>query len=251
MKNELVRSLVACCAFAGLVCCGGVTQIVGDSPSTAGAPHIAGGAGGAEAADTGGASGALQTAGNASVAGGPPLATCEGGCPNTHYCLSPIDGAKAECLPMCDNRGAPDWGQTCHIAPSGGMGVCEGFFDHVNGTNHLLAMCSEPCNPLASECPAGYSCDLVLGVSDSARGPHFGCLPLLVTASENVNAPCQPFSGYCAPGLTCPNEQYSTCKRFCDLSTGTGCAAGEACRVSAEFPVNGPVGLCLPGKLSG
>ena len=98
-----------------------------------------------------------------------------------------------------------------------------------------------PCNPVTqSGCAAGERCLL------SEMGEPI--CEAVEDGAANIGEACLGTTGKrCVPGAQClrdPEGPGSRCMRFCDLTTRTGCPAGETCTL--KLPNNDDYGFCQP-----
>ncbi|MFO7561463.1 MAG: hypothetical protein R6X02_02370 [Enhygromyxa sp.] len=125
--------------------------------------------------------------------------TCAGGL----ACVGPR-GSEGLCMQHC-TAGACEEGLVCGGADS---------------------LCSEPCDPIGQDCPAGYGCM-------PGPGGNHGCLPVGEAGSLEV---CRVGDLDCAPGLSCTfAAEVEGCSGFIEGVGPTGCCAA-ICEVSAAEP---------------
>src|SRR4051812_4953676 len=136
------------------------------------------------AAGAGGSAGSRtsQTGGGepGSVAGSSTLPRAGSGSTNGEQCGATVCDANADCFiasgastdegvctPLCNPANQTDqtsWGQPCSGAVGGGEGVCRPFLRTYQITpqtgvvNTPVGVCTIECDPLAQDCPDGFSC---------------------------------------------------------------------------------------------
>jgi hypothetical protein len=127
--------------------------------------------------------------------------------------------------------------------------TCQGGGTCFVANDGLVAVCSDPCDPLLADCGSGLTCI----PPTAGGGPTYTCQP---DASDGMNAPGSPceFANECGPGLACVTtkvlpgcELAPCCAEFCDPEAGCG-NLDQVCH-AAELPFVEPecapdVGIC-------
>jgi hypothetical protein len=152
------------------------------------------------------------------------------------------------CTPLCnpaDQTEQANWGQPCSGAVGGGEGVCRPFLRYYQfspdfGIGYTpVSVCTIECDPLAQDCPDGFSCDLTDTSQGSRAHWSFACLPNLKPLETGSACEGSPL-GQCSKGATC---DVAICRDFCDSAAGDPCPSGGTCIVEDWFPP-GNVGVC-------
>lgn len=117
---------------------------------------------------------------------------------------------------------------------------CFDWFD-----NHTLQTCLPTCDPLASTCPNGESCNTLYPVY--VCGSHPGDLPAFAPCSSDLD---------CNPGLTCKNgavavecAQTPCCTSLCKIGEAGNCpGVGQVCKPMYDgvppLPMYDTLGFC-------
>jgi hypothetical protein len=225
-------------------------QPIGDGP---------GGAGGS-------ASGGSMTAGTSTTSGGSAGSgaadhgSCAEGCADGYGCYDSPLNPTGICAPLCDSQ---DQGQTptadlsCRNSVRGGAGTCvfsQGYGEpdvpDVGGVpigGVVQGLCSNECDPLAQDCPVGYTCDATNTYSAVAQVAMYACMPSKLPLE--LGYPCDTTGdGVCGPGLTCSlmsNEGVGTCRAFCDRADTKACDAPQHCVADiVTEQVGDDIGVC-------
>ena len=222
-----------------------IGDIVAGAGGSAGSPTSQ--SSGGEPASVAG-SGSLPGAGSGSVNGEQcGAAVCD---PNADcFVASGASTAEGICTPLCNPAEQTDqtsWGQPCSGAIGGGQGVCRPFIrtyeirPEIGVVNTPVGVCTIECDPLAQDCPDGFSCDMTDTPEGSAAHWSFACLPNLKPLETGSGCDGLPV-GQCSKGATC---NFDTCQKFCDSTAGDPCPSGGTCTVEEWFPA-GTVGVCV------
>jgi hypothetical protein len=227
-------------------------QPIGDGP---------GGTGGSSSSGTSGAS----TAGSPATEGGSggsvvTHGTCAEGCDPGFGCYNSTLNPIGVCAPLCDgDRGYRREGVSCGNSVRGGVGVCvfsQGYDPHIMEVDGLpvsniilRGLCSNRCDPLAQDCPGGYTCDVTATYSVEPEETLYACMP--DTEPRQIGDACDATGdGECGPGLTCSptgdgGERWAICAAFCDLGDPTSCKASQHCVTTAiTEQVGDAIGVC-------
>jgi len=283
----MIKKLLGCAGTMSLMAlgaCGGSIQDIGDAASGGGGSGSAEPRGGTSAQPQAGTS--AQPRGGSGSAGSNPVThrggsesgsapdgrggaawgpgTCDPPCSEGYGCYTMADDPAGLCAPLCDH---PDQGQTpdedlsCSNSVQGGTGQCVfsiGFGwpsgGQPNPTNDsdrfVTGLCSNPCDPIAQDCPAGYTCDLTDTYSAVAQQGLYACLPNKLPHA--LGETCQSTGdGECGPGLTCTlgtqGVANGSCTAFCDLRDADACPDGQTCtETEVTMQDNDPnIGVCL------
>jgi len=142
-------------------------------------------------------------------------------------------GGGGECRAYCcawnTTIGCPA-GQFCGIALADARGeLTDGF---------LCDGCDDCDVRDPQACAADHGCYLL---------PGLGACRACLSAGERVPGEICSFSNDCLPGSACVRtaDGEQRCHRFCDLTTGTGCAEGTTCRRADGSELPPATGLCL------
>lgn len=241
-KNRMTGSVVLSCLLAGLAHCSGVTQPIGDAPGGAAGTSGADQAAGSAQAGTEQAGGAAPTAGAGASAGS--AQACSG---NQVVVLSK-DRSLIRCVAPCDGAEQSEWGQPCANAFPGTEGVCRPFNRWLSsGSTTGIGICTRNCDPMARDCPTGYSCDLSETLASAAPDRVFTCLPSFFPEPAAEGSACNGFPvGDCGVGLTCYSDTAQpACRVLCDPAASNACPAGKACTKPDYFPPDSAIGVCL------
>ncbi len=144
--------------------------------------------------------------------------------PNGARCLSP--GVKAQGA-LCVAAQDCQRGLSCTVNAATGFGACEATCYSSCGTGFSCvgSLCrpndSTACQPLAQDC------------SSSSEGCYLGQTGATCVSRGNLaEGQACAYLNDCGPGLVCLSDvttASNACRRFCDLGSGTGCAAGRTC----------------------
>jgi hypothetical protein len=249
-----------------LAACGGSVQEIGDALAGSGGsgagtaePHA--GSGGSIASSThGGASpGGLSSTGAPSHGGSASNSgPCNPACGEGFGCYPVANDPGGFCAPLCDTQEqgqTPDADLSCSNSVRGGAGQCvfsQGYgwaalanFYPAAGGNVVTGLCSNPCDPLAQDCPVGYTCDHTDTYSAFNQQGLYACMPN--KDPRALDAPCdRTGDGQCGPGLTCSLPS-ARCVTFCDMNDPSTCPTDRTC-TEDEITIqdNDPnIGVCL------
>lgn len=254
-------------AVLSAAACGGSIEAIGDGAAGSGGSgssnsnHTAG-VGAHSSSGTAGGSSANAGSGSAGTASGNGYPTCpDRVCATGYGCYFSEQNPDGICAPFCDTE---EQGQTadadlsCHNALGGGVGTCvfgigpgnpsislPGIVDY---NNVVTGICSHECDPLAQDCPSGFTCDITATYSAVAQQTLYGCIP--DKTPRHLGDRCDSSgSGECGSGLTCSPpfiDGRMTCLAFCDLHDTASCPTGQTCN-STEITTqttNADVGVC-------
>ena len=276
-------------SMLALAACGGHTQEIGDAASgSGGSSNTAQPQGGAAQSQAGSSAtqprggSASSAAGNGTIAtggsspdpttgnetgrGGAAWApgTCDPPCSQGYGCYEVADDPAGFCAPLCDTdvQGqTPDADLSCSNSVRGGAGTCVyslSFGWPIPGPTGGIALtsrvvtglCSNACDPILQDCPAGYTCDMTDTYSALNQQGLYACMP-----NKNPHAlgdACDGTGdGECGPSLTCslPNAgpAIATCEAFCDSRDPNACPTGKTCTETVvTMQDNDPnIGVCL------
>jgi hypothetical protein len=156
------------------------------------------------------------------------------------------------CVPLCNPAEPTDqttYGLECAGAIGGGDGICRAFLRYVEFDTPVNAggltptgICTNACDPLAQECPDGFSCDLTDTPQGSLASWSYACLPALTPLETGAACDGAPV-GACMPGSTCVFD--STCAEFCDTEATDACPALQECAKPDWFPADSSAGVCV------
>jgi hypothetical protein len=254
-----------------LTACGGNVQEIGDAVSGNGGSattHAGSGAAQPHAGNasnaSGGASSQLGGSSNSALDGRGGAAwapgTCDPPCREGFGCY-PVEGNPAGlCAPLCemqDQGQTPDTDLSCTNSVRGGAGQCVDSlgFGWPNPGAALSAytgtgLCSNPCDPLAQDCPTGYKCDQAYAYSAVVYRAMYACVP--EKEPRALDEACDgEGDGRCAAGLSCTtpdvNQAAMRCASFCDMRDPSTCPTGQTCTetVVSERDNDPNIGLCL------
>lgn len=237
--NRFALSALALSAIFGAINCSGTTQTIGDAPGgAAGTPGSAGAnsvAGAGAGAGTGGDAGAVSA------------------CDENEQLVTSKDQSVQLCAHRCNSDEQSEWGEACDNGLSGDAGTCYPFLRWIiegpfAGGLSGTGICTRGCDPLAQDCPTGYSCDVTDAKAAGEPGATFACLPEFANGTIAAGDPCAGTpEGYCGVGLTCvPEGDTYTCRAFCDLTASDPCPSGKSCTALDiyEFVSETNAGIC-------
>jgi hypothetical protein len=114
----------------------------------------------------------------------------------------------------------------------------------------VTGLCSNPCDPIVQDCPAGYTCDMTDTFSAVNQQGLYACLPNKLPHA--LGESCQSTGdGECGPGLTCTQGSQGVldgfCTTFCEMSDADACPDGQTCtETEVTIQDNDPnIGVCL------
>jgi len=215
-------------------------------------------------AGAGGSAGSPTSSGggSASVAGSGALPGAGSGNENGEQCGAAVCDANADCFvapgastdqgvctPLCEPAEQTDqssFNKPCSGAVGGGQGVCRAFLrsyvitPQIGFSTTPVGVCTTECDPLAQECPDGFSCDLTDTPEGSTAHWSFACLPNLKQLETGSACEGSPL-GQCSKGATC---NMAVCRDFCDTTAADPCPSGGTCIIEDWFPP-GNVGVCV------
>lgn len=253
MNKIFSSSLVVSVLLLG---CGQIEdQPIGDMLAGAGSLSQMGGSAGSPTSQSSGGA-------PASIAGSGTLPRAGSGGVNVEQCGAAVCAPNADCFvasgastdegictPLCNPANQTDqtsWGQPCRGAVGGGEGVCRPFLRTYEITPQIgvgstpVGVCTIQCDPLAQDCPYGFSCDLTDTPQGSLADWSFACLPNLKPLATGSACDGSPL-GQCSKGATC---NFDICQEFCDSTAEDPCRTGGTCTVEEWFPP-GTVGVCV------
>jgi hypothetical protein len=286
----MIKTMLGCgvaVSLLALAACGGSIQDVGDAVSGSGGDTSAETRGGGSAQPLGGSTNAQSSGGRTSAdsggathvggaksaaggngrggAAGRAPGTCDPPCSEGFGCYTIADDPAGLCAPLCDT---PEQGQTayadlsCSHSVQGGAGQCVfslGFGWPIPGAEGIpllesdrfvTGLCSNPCDPIVQDCPAGYTCDMTDTFSAVNQQGLYACLPNKVPHA--LGESCQSTGdGECGPGLTCTlgNQGIfdAVCTTFCEMGDTDACPDGQTCtETEVTMQDNDPnIGVCL------
>jgi hypothetical protein len=220
--------------------------------------HADGGTGGTStSAGTGSGAGVGGTGGMTTNGGGGGTETslqsgdrCTTTCGEGLECFTGPSGETGRCAPLCEDQNQSAWGGTCENPLTGGAGTCLPFFDHTGRAVVAIGLCTSGCDPLAQDCPEGFTCDVTEDEAGQAPDRIFACLPLTEAEPLVQGDGCNGFpTGECGPGLSCISgldpAHFATCERLCDSTAAAPCSAQQACEIPDFFPPGTTVGICV------
>lgn len=258
-----------------LAACGGSVQGIGDAVAGSGGsatahagsgtvqPHGGSSSSGSTSASTQGGSSSTGTPtdGRGGAAWAP--GTCDPPCREGYGCYPLANDPAGMCAPLCDT---PEQGQTadadlsCSNSVRGGVGQCvfslsfgwrlPGGVDIPGLDNVITGLCSNACDPLAQDCPAGYTCDHTATYSAVAQEDLYACMPNKQPRAQG-DVCYTTGLGECGLGLTCslPNAEASLahCEAFCDMRDSGTCPTNRTCTedVITEQDNDPNIGVCL------
>jgi hypothetical protein len=247
MKRVIASKLVFGLLLVG---CGHIEEPIGETGGGSGGSKAGAGGSGTPA----GASGSTPGGGYSSA-----------GAPSGEECGAAICAAGSECfigkgatsddgvcVPLCNPEEQTDqssWGLPCSDAIGGGDGTCRPFLRYGEWPGGMgsglsgVGVCTHSCDPLAQDCPSGFSCDLTDTPDGSVAVWSFACLPHLTPQATGDACQGTPL-GECAVGSTCSGDDY-ICRDFCDRSATNACPTAQSCVVPPWFPADSPVGICV------
>lgn len=254
-----------------LAACGGSVQEIGDAVAgSSGSSGTAQPHAGSNSSDSGNtptqAGGSSSTGaapnghGGAAWAPGP----CNPPCGEGFGCFSLADDPAGLCAPLCDT---PDQGQTadadlsCAHSVRGGAGQCvfsAGFgwpypgseISPVISDNVITGLCSNPCDPIAQDCPVGFTCGQTATYSAFNQQGLYACIPNKQPRALGDACFSTGF-GECGRGLTCaiPDESQAAmlCASFCDMRDSSSCPTDKTCSedVVTKQDNDPNIGVCL------
>ncbi|HRI71726.1 MAG TPA: thrombospondin type 3 repeat-containing protein [Polyangium sp.] len=113
--------------------------------------------------------------------------------------------------------------------------------EHCLNFNKISA-CSEPCDPLAPNCPSGQFCTGGLEYDPGIGGitVRFGCVPYDPMFTVNEGDLCGYLGGFCAEGLTCGVGSFSSyrlplCRKPCDPAIMGACGSETCVEVFGNY----------------
>lgn len=245
-----------------LAACGGSVQEIGDA--------MAGSSGSGTTQPHGGSSGAgtqPHPSGASSSSGAAPSGhggstwdsgPCDPPCSEGFGCYPLTNDPGGFCAPLCDTQ---EQGQTadadlsCSNSVRGGAGQCvfsQGFgwpvpggFTPPSAGNVITGLCSNTCDPLAQDCPAGYTCDHTDTYSAFNQQGLYACMPN--KDPRALEAPCdRTGDGQCGPGWTCSLPS-ARCVTFCDMNDPSTCPTDRTCTedLITQQDNDPNIGVCL------
>jgi len=266
----MIKKMLGCGGafwLLALTACGGSVQSVGDGATGAGGSNKAQAQSGSTAQQHGGSS---SSSGGTSARGrdGEPWApgTCDPPCSQGYGCYEVANDPAGFCAPLCETQypgQTADANVSCTNSVRGGNGTCVYSYGYGWPTHYEdvtpgdalprvqvigTGLCSNACDPVLHDCPAGYTCDLTSPyVVDSLL--MYACMPN--KKPQALGDACTGGGdGECGPGLTCtvvPDNDgiyNASCTAFCYRHDTSACPAGQTC--SETGLVDDPnIGVCL------